>query len=51
MIDFGVLDVIMKQSSQAVGPCDLMLGRVPLFPLFLKGKNSCSRWQLWEQRV
>ena len=20
-----------------VGPCDLMLGRVPLFPLFLKG--------------
>ena len=23
-----------------VGPCDLMLGRVPLFPLFLKGNAA-----------
>ena len=23
-----------------VGPCDLMLGRVPLFPLFLKGNST-----------
>ena len=23
-----------------VGPCDLMLGRVPLFPLFLKGNTT-----------
>ena len=23
-----------------VGPCDLMLGRVPLFPLFLKGNAT-----------
>ena len=30
----------MKQSSQTVGPCNLMLGRVPLFPLFLKGNAT-----------
>ena len=40
LIDFGVLDVIMKQSSQTVGPCNLMLGRVPLFHLFLKGNAT-----------
>ena len=34
---------LYKQSPTSIlyiGPCDLMLGRVPLFPLFLKGNTT-----------